>query len=72
LRPTLGTMKTVQEEVLETLDRLPADVSLDAVVYDLYFKAKVLRGIEQAERGETIPHSEVMEELEEWLKSIGQ
>ena len=65
-------MKTVKEEVLETLERLPKDASMDTVVYDLYFKAKVLRGIEQAERGETIPHSEVMEELEAWLRSIGQ
>jgi predicted transcriptional regulator len=65
-------MKTVKDEVLETLDRLPPDATMDAVVYDLYFKAKVMRGIEQAERGETIPNSEVMEELEEWLRSIGQ
>ena len=37
---------------------------------ELVFKAKVLRGMEQAERGEVIPHSQVKRELEQWRKSI--
>jgi predicted transcriptional regulator len=65
-------MKTAKQEVLETLDQLPDDVALEKVVYELHIKAKIRRGLEQLERGETVPHDEVMEDLERWLRSIGQ
>ena len=64
--------KTAKQEIIETLERLPDDVGYEDALSELHLQAKIRRGIEQAERGETIPHSQVMEELDEWLKSIGQ
>ena len=45
---------------------------MEDILQELLFKAKVLRGITQAEHGEVIPHSQVKRELEQWLQSIGQ
>jgi predicted transcriptional regulator len=68
----MQVMISAKDEVLATIERLPADATMEDILSELHFKAKVLRGIEQAERGDVIPHSQVMEELEQWLKSIGQ
>ena len=65
-------MRSVRDEVLDTLDRLPDGASLEELLSELHFKAKVLRGVAQAERGETIPNERVMEELDEWLQSLGR
>ena len=35
------------------------DVPTDEQLYDAHFKASVLRGLEEARRGEGIPHEEV-------------
>ena len=47
-------MKTAKEEALDLLDRLPDDVSMDTLVAELQFRASVLRGLAQADRGEGI------------------
>ncbi|HLB23778.1 MAG TPA: hypothetical protein VJP07_06765 [Dehalococcoidia bacterium] len=65
-------MNNAKQETLATLEKLPDDASMEDILEELLFKAKVLRGIAQAERGEVIPHSQVKRELEQWLKSIGQ
>ncbi len=62
-------MNSAKQETLATLEKLPDDASMEDILQELLFKAKVLRGIAQAERGEVIPHSQVKRELEQWLKS---
>ena len=64
-------MKTAKQEVLELLETLPGDVSMDTLLERIRFKAKILRSLEQADRGEVVPHEEVMEDLNRWLESLG-
>lgn len=64
-------MKTAKEEILGLLTSLPDEMSLDDILDRIELKARLLHSIEQAERGELIPHDQVMEELEEWARSIG-
>ena len=64
-------MKTAKQEVLELLDTVPDDAPMDAVLDRIRFKAKILRSFEQADRGEVVPHEEVMEDLNRWLESLG-
>jgi hypothetical protein len=64
-------MKTAKEEALEVLERLPDDVSMDTLLANLHFKASVLRGLDQAHRGEGVPHEEVKRRLNAWLESSG-
>jgi predicted transcriptional regulator len=65
-------MKTAKEELHQLIDDLPDDVSLESALYDLQFKAKVLRGIEQVERGEVVGQDEARKRLARWLESPGR
>jgi predicted transcriptional regulator len=65
-------MKTAKQELHDLIDQLPDDVSLDAALYDLQFKASVLRGLDEAARGEGISHDEAKQRLSQWLDSSGR
>ena len=64
-------MKTAKQEVLDLLETLPGDVSMETLLERIRFKAKILRSLDQADRGEVVPHEEVMEDLNRWLESLG-
>lgn len=52
-----------KEQILAAIDRMPATVELDEVIYRLELLRKVGIAREQAERGEVIDD----EDLEQWL-----
>ena len=56
-----------KELALESIQRLPADVSLDAITERLEFLAAIRKGLGQIERGETVSHDEVKRQLATWL-----
>ena len=58
----LATVDTKQK-VLEIVNQLPADATVEDVMERLYLLAKVERGLAQADRGETIPHADVTKRL---------
>lgn len=65
-------MRTAKQETLDLLDRLPDDVPMDTILAQLHFKAIVLRGLEQARRGEVVSQEEVKARLNKWIESSGQ
>lgn len=48
---------------LESIQRLPDDVSLGAIVERLKFLAGIRKGLDQVERGETVAHEEVKKQF---------
>jgi hypothetical protein len=64
--------RNIKEEVIELIKKLPDDITLNDIIYHLYIKQKIIKGIQDIEQGKAIPHEEVMEKakkrLEEWLK----
>ena len=52
---------------LESIQRLPEDISLNAIAERLEFLAGIRKGLDQIERGETVPHEEVKRQLATWL-----
>jgi len=58
---------TTKEKVIEAVERLPEDASIEDAMERLLFMAKVERGIQQADAGQTIPHSQVKERMAKWL-----
>ena len=44
---------------LDSIQRLPEDASLDVIAERVEFLAAVRKGLDQIERGQTIPHDEV-------------
>ena len=56
-----------KELALEALARLPEDCTLDQMAEKLRFLAAIQLGVDQLDRGEKIPHSEVKKKLASWL-----
>ena len=52
---------------LDSIVRLPEDASLAVIAERLDFLAAIRTGLDQLERGETIPHDEVKRQLATWL-----
>ena len=61
-----------KEAVLEMVGALPDDASLDDIMYAMYVRKKIEQGLADIEAGNTVSHDEVMEEIDEWLKSAGR
>jgi len=49
----------VKQEALKLIDRLPDEISWDDIIYQMYVKKKIERGIKAAEEGRVTAHEEV-------------
>jgi predicted transcriptional regulator len=59
---------TAKERVLQAVNNLPDDASIEDAMDRLLLLAKVERGLQQADSGQTMSHSEVKERMAKWLK----
>jgi len=59
---------TTKEKLIKAVEDLPDDASLEDVMERLLFLAKVEKGLEQADKGQTISHKDVKEKMSKWLK----
>lgn len=59
---------TTKEKVLQAVNNLPDDASIEDAMDRLLLLAKIERGLQQADSEQTIAHSEVKERMAKWLK----
>ena len=59
---------SAKEAILELVQHMPDDVTIDDVMDELYVRQKIEIGLEQIERGEGVPHEKAKSELQQWLK----
>ncbi|HSW01504.1 MAG TPA: hypothetical protein VLI39_15140 [Sedimentisphaerales bacterium] len=59
---------TTKEKVLQTVQALPDDASIEDAMERLFLLAKIEKGIRQADAGELIPHEKVKERMAKWLR----
>jgi predicted transcriptional regulator len=55
--------QSVKQRVIEAVEALPADATIEDAMERLYFLAKIQRGLEQADSGDTLTHQEAKERL---------
>ena len=55
-----------KEQMVEAIQSLPDDATIDDAMERLYLLAKIEIGIAQIRAGQGIPHEEVMREMAEW------
>jgi len=61
-----------KEAALRMIERLPDDVSLEEIMYELFFRERVDRGLKEFDAGNTVSHGDVRQSLVKWLQSAGQ
>ncbi|GDY23212.1 hypothetical protein LBMAG56_45590 [Verrucomicrobiota bacterium] len=52
---------------LDTIQHLPETATLADITKRLEFVVAVREGLDEIERGETVPHEQIKRELAEWL-----
>ncbi|MGA2140025.1 MAG: hypothetical protein ABSH14_14300 [Verrucomicrobiia bacterium] len=58
---------TTKQKVLQAVQGLPDDATFEDAMQRLLFLAKIDRGLQQADDGQTIPHAQVKEKMAKWL-----
>ena len=58
----MGTI-TAKEKILQALQRLPDDTTVEDAIERLCFLAKVEDGLKQSEQGDTMAHEEAVQRL---------
>lgn len=59
---------TTKEKIIQVVETLPADATIEEAMERLLFLAKVEKGLQQADNGETVSHMKVRERMSKWLK----
>lgn len=59
---------TTKQKVVQAVQNLPDDASYEDAMERLLFLAKVERGLQQADAGQTIAHQKVKQKMKKWLK----
>jgi len=50
---------STKKKVLEAVEQLPPDATVEDAMERLYFLYKIERGLAEADAGQTVPHEEV-------------
>jgi len=58
---------TTKQAVMEMIERMPDDTSVEDIMAELYFRQKVDEGLRQLDAGEGIDHEEAKRRLGKWL-----
>ena len=61
-----------KEAAIRAIQGLPDDASTEDIMYAMYVRANIERGLRDLEAGNTVSHEDVMREIDEWLRSAGQ
>lgn len=59
---------TTKDRILQAVQELPDDVTVEDVMERLLFLAKIERGLAEADRGEVTAHQTVKDRMAKWLK----
>lgn len=55
--------RDIKQKVIEAVESLPADATIEDAMERLYFLAKIQRGLDQADAGDTISHGDAKKRL---------
>ena len=60
-------MQTAKEEVIDLLNQLPDDSTLEEIQYHLYVRQKIKRGLQEVDQGNVKSQEEVESRMKKWL-----
>lgn len=57
---------TLKQKVLDSIEKLPQDASLDDIIERIYFIHKIDVGLQQSQQGDVVDHEDVLKRIEKW------
>ena len=60
------TEPTLKQKVLNSIEKLPQNASLDDIIERIYFIHKIEVGLKQVEQGDVVKHEDVIKRINEW------
>jgi len=58
----------IKDQIISFIKSLPEDVTLEDIMYHLYVREKILRGLKEADEGKNVSNEKAKEIIEKWLK----
>jgi len=59
----------IKEDVIQLINELPDNSTIDDIMEELYFKLQVDEGLKELDEGKGIAHEEVKERVSKWNKN---
>lgn len=60
-------MAGVKERVIEMIQSLPEEVTIDDIMAKLFFRLRIDAGLKELDEGKGIPHEEIEKRMSKWL-----
>jgi len=60
-----------KKEALDLIQKLPEEVTTDAIMEELYFKPQIDKGLQDVAERRVISHQELKNRIARWRKSAG-
>jgi len=61
-------MAPVKQKIIEVIEKLPEEATLEDIMAELYFRLQVERGLGQLDQNQGITHDAAKRQIGEWLK----
>ena len=61
-------MTTEKENVMQMIKELPDDITLEDIMYHLYAREKIIRGLKDADEGKKVSNEQAKEIIEKWFE----
>ena len=58
--------ENIKDQIISFIKTLPDDVSLEDIMYHLYVREKIFRGIKEADEGNKVSNEKAKEFIEKW------
>ncbi|HJW85864.1 MAG TPA: hypothetical protein VJ440_04450 [Candidatus Brocadiaceae bacterium] len=60
-------MAGIKKQVIQMIESLPDDVTMNDIMAELHFKVQVDAGLKELDEGKGIPHEEIERRMSKWL-----
>jgi predicted transcriptional regulator len=57
---------TLKQKVMDSIDKLPQNASLDEIMERIYFIHKIEVGLKQSKQGDAAEHEVVLKKIDQW------
>jgi len=62
--------KSIKDEVISLIKKLPEDITLEEIMYHLYVKQQIIEGLQDIEQGNVYSLKEIKEISKQWILNL--